>query len=49
MKRLLAGQSASPRSKASALMLFHLLFPFADQVGAFNLFRYLTFRRAARW
>jgi phospho-N-acetylmuramoyl-pentapeptide-transferase len=25
-------------------MLFHLLVPFADQVGPFNLFRYLTFR-----
>ena len=25
-------------------MLFHLLFPFADQFGPFNLFRYLTFR-----
>src|SRR5216683_1955267 len=25
-------------------MLFHLLFPLADQFGPFNLFRYLTFR-----
>ena len=25
-------------------MLFHLLVPFADQVGPFNLFRYITFR-----
>ena len=25
-------------------MLFNLLYPFADQFGAFNLFRYLTFR-----
>ncbi len=25
-------------------MLFHLLFPFADQFSPFNLFRYLTFR-----
>src|SRR5258706_3211471 len=25
-------------------MLFHLLVPFADQFGPFNLFRYLTFR-----
>jgi phospho-N-acetylmuramoyl-pentapeptide-transferase len=25
-------------------MLFHLLFPLADQVGLFNLFRYQTFR-----
>jgi len=25
-------------------MLYHLLFPFADQIPAFNVFRYLTFR-----
>src|SRR5260370_41353957 len=25
-------------------MLFHLLFPLADQFGPLNLFRYLTFR-----
>ena len=25
-------------------MLFNLLYPFADQVGLFNLFRYITFR-----
>jgi len=25
-------------------MLFHLLFPLADEIGAFNVFRYLTFR-----
>ncbi len=25
-------------------MLYHLLFPLADDIGAFNLFRYLTFR-----
>ncbi|MEE8333204.1 MAG: phospho-N-acetylmuramoyl-pentapeptide-transferase [Alphaproteobacteria bacterium] len=25
-------------------MLYHLLFPLADEIGAFNLFRYLTFR-----
>ena len=25
-------------------MLYNLLFPLADQVGFFNLFRYLTFR-----
>ncbi len=27
-------------------MLFHLLVPFADQVSAFNVFRYITFRTA---
>jgi len=25
-------------------MLYHLLYPLADQIGAFNVFRYLTFR-----
>ncbi len=25
-------------------MLYNLLFPLADQVGLFNLFKYLTFR-----
>ncbi len=27
-------------------MLYHLLYPLADEVGAFNVFRYLTFRTA---
>jgi phospho-N-acetylmuramoyl-pentapeptide-transferase len=27
-------------------MLYHLLFPFADQVAVFNVFRYITFRAA---
>ena len=25
-------------------MLYHLLFPLADEIGAFNVFRYITFR-----
>ena len=25
-------------------MLYHFLFPLADQISAFNVFRYLTFR-----
>ena len=25
-------------------MLYHLLFPLADEISIFNLFRYLTFR-----
>ena len=29
-------------------MLFNLLFPLADQVGVFNLFRYITFRAGGR-
>jgi phospho-N-acetylmuramoyl-pentapeptide-transferase len=28
-------------------MLYHLLFPLADEIGAFNVFRYITFRTAA--
>lgn len=28
-------------------MLYHLLFPFADQISVFNVFRYLTFRTGA--
>jgi len=27
-------------------MLYHLLYPLADQIGVFNLFRYITFRTA---
>lgn len=27
-------------------MLYHLLYPLADQIGVFNLFRYITFRSA---
>ena len=32
------------RAMEGLAMLFNLLFPFADDVGVFNLFRYLTFR-----
>jgi phospho-N-acetylmuramoyl-pentapeptide-transferase len=28
-------------------MLYHLLYPLADTIGAFNVFRYITFRTAA--
>ena len=28
-------------------MLYHLLFPLASEIGAFNVFRYITFRTAA--
>jgi phospho-N-acetylmuramoyl-pentapeptide-transferase len=28
-------------------MLYHLFFPLADEIGAFNVFRYITFRTAA--
>jgi len=28
-------------------MLYHLLYPLADQIGAFNVFRYITFRTGA--
>jgi len=27
-------------------MLFHLLYPLRDEVGIFNVFRYITFRTA---
>lgn len=29
-------------------MLFHLLFPLADEFSVFNVFRYLTFGQGAR-
>ena len=28
-------------------MLYHLLYPLAETIGAFNVFRYITFRTAA--
>ena len=28
-------------------MIYHLLYPFASEVGAFNVFRYITFRTGA--
>jgi len=28
-------------------MIYHLLYPLADQIGAFNVFRYITFRTGA--
>ena len=28
-------------------MLYHLLVPLADEIGVFNVFRYITFRAAA--
>ena len=41
------GADARPRG-GDGLMLYHLLFPLADRISQFNVFRYITFRTAWR-